>query len=457
MLNVLKIDTPSLGDRCYLVHDGHVALVVDPQRDIDRILTLVEREGVKVTHVAETHLHNDYVTGGLALATATGACYLVNGEDPVQFDRQRVRDGDEIAIGANWLVRVMATPGHTYTHLAYVLVEGGVPVAVFSGGSLLHGSTGRPDLLGPENTDALARHQYASAHRLAAELPDGANVYPTHGFGSFCAATQTETLASTIGDEKQSNAALTEDEEAYVNGLLAGLDEWPAYYVHMEPLNAVGPSIPDFTLPVPADKDTLLERIVGGEWVIDLRHRKAFAAGFVPGTFSFGLDGKFATYVGWLIPRGCPITVLGETPDQVAEAQRELTRIGIDRLEGAATGGPEDWTDGPLGSFQRASFTELDAVRHHRPIAVLDVRRNLERALSHIDGSIHVPLHNLLERMGDVPVREVWIYCNTGYRASIAASILAANGHDVVAVDEDYDSVFATDLPIVESEVPAVG
>lgn len=452
MLHVLNIDTPTLGDRCYLVHDGAVALVVDPQRDVDRVLALAESEGVKVTHVAETHLHNDYVTGGRALAAATGATYLVNGADDVAFDRQPISPGDQIPIGAGWGVRVVATPGHTFNHLAYVLVENGTSLGVFSGGSLLHGSTGRPDLLGPENTDALVRHQYASARRLASELPDEANVYPTHGFGSFCAATQSVAFASTIGQEKRSNPALTSDEEQYVADLLAGLDDWPAYYVHMGELNAAGPSAPDLTAPELVDKDKLRQRIEAGEWVIDLRHRKAFAAGFVPGTFNFGLDGNLATYVGWMIPRGTPITVLGETSGEVAEAQRELTRIGIDRLEGAATGSPADWTDRPLGNYRCGTFAELADVRHHRPIALLDIRRNLEHAESHIDGSVHVPLHELLERMADIPDREVWVYCTTGYRSSIAASILAAHGHDVVAVDDVYDSVYATDLPIVEAE-----
>ena len=229
---IIPIDTPTLGDRSYLVHDGEVAFVVDPQRDIDRVLELANRERVRVTHVFETHIHNDYVTGGLALAELTGAGYFVNGDDPVSYARTPIRDGDELMVGGTMRVRVLSTPGHTFTHLSYALTETGEEldrsVGVFSGGSLLYGATGRPDLLGPEHTGDLVRHQHASAHRLADLLPDDAGVYPTHGFGSFCSATQSDASSSTIGREMQSNPVLTQDEQTYVEELLAGLGPWPA-------------------------------------------------------------------------------------------------------------------------------------------------------------------------------------------------------------------------------------
>ena len=168
MADVLTIETPALGDRSYLVHDGTVALVIDPQRDTDRITALAADHGLRITHIAETHIHNDYLTGGPALAAATGAAYLVHAADPVGFDRTPVADGDTVEVGDTLRVRALATPGHTFTHLSYVVESGGEAAGVFTGGSLLYGATGRPDLLGPEHTGALARAQYASAHRLAA-------------------------------------------------------------------------------------------------------------------------------------------------------------------------------------------------------------------------------------------------------------------------------------------------
>ena len=169
-LAVRTIETPSLGDRTYVVHDGEVAIVVDPQRDIDRVLGVLADDGVRLTHVLETHIHNDYVTGGLALARATGAAYLVNAADDVAFERRPVSEGDVVEVGTRMRLRPIATPGHTFTHLSYALSDGTTPYAVFTGGSLLYGATGRPDLLGEEYTGALARHQHASVYRLASEL-----------------------------------------------------------------------------------------------------------------------------------------------------------------------------------------------------------------------------------------------------------------------------------------------
>jgi hydroxyacylglutathione hydrolase len=304
MARVLPIDTPTLGDRSYLVHDGRVAFVVDPQRDIDRVLDLAAAEGVHVTHVFETHIHNDYVTGGYALAAATGAAYHVNRDDPVAFDRVGVTDGDVIAVGESMQVRVIASPGHTFTHLSYALLDFGQPIAVFSGGSLLYGSVGRPDLLGPSHTPTLVHHQYASANRLATELPGATELYPTHGFGSFCSAGQSEASASTLAEEKEVNPVLVQNEKAFADELLADLDAWPAYYAHMGTANAAGPTAPDLSTPDRADAERIRKRLADGEWVVDLRNRVAFASGHVAGTLNFGLDGSFATYVGWLIPWG---------------------------------------------------------------------------------------------------------------------------------------------------------
>ena len=453
---ILPIDTPTLGDRSYLAHDGRHALVVDPQRDIDRVLALADAEGVTITHVFETHIHNDYVTGGLALARATGAAYHVNAADHVAYSRTAIRDGDVVDVSPRLRVRVIATPGHTLTHLSYALEHASSPgaafeaVGVFTGGSLLFGATGRPDLLGPAHTDDLVHEQFSSAHRLADALPAHAEVLPTHGFGSFCSAGSTaDTTASTIGRERRVNPVLTQDEDRWVAETLAGLDAYPAYYAHMGPANVAGPGPADLQPPVPADKATLAARIAAGEWVVDLRSRTAFAAGHVTGTLNFGLDGQFATYLGWLIPWGTPLSVLGDSPEQVAEAQRELVRIGIDRLEGAATGSPDQWTDAALGSFERVAFADLAQVRHHRPVHVLDVRRRSEYSAEHIEGAQNIPLHELLERLDEVPPSEVWVHCGGGYRASIAASVLAARGMRVVAVDDSFaDHAAASGLPM---------
>ncbi len=470
MIEIHALDTPSLGDRSYLAHDGEVAVVVDPQRDIDRVLALADQHGVRITHVFETHVHNDYVTGGYELARRVGAEYLLNADDPVSVDRRGLRDGDVVTTG-RLQVRAVHTPGHTFTHLSYVVSElpgseavggpraeaagagsavaegtaAGTAVGVFTGGSLLFGSTGRPDLLGAGHADTLARHQYASAHRLAVELPGDTGVFPTHGFGSFCSATQAEGLASTIAAEKVRNPVLTRDEESYVAELLAGLDAYPAYYAHMAPQNSAGPEPVDLTPSAVADPAELRRRIEAGEWLVDLRSRTAFAAGHQRGTLNIGLDGSFVTYLGWLLPWGTPVTLLGETAADVAEAQRELVRIGVDRPAAHATGKPEEWAgEEPLGSYRRVSFTEVAA---ERPELLLDVRRHDERAAGFLTGTRHIPLHELPHRLGELPdAAPVWVHCGAGYRASIAASLLARAGRDVVLVDDDFTNAAGAGL-----------
>jgi hydroxyacylglutathione hydrolase len=183
--------------------------------------------------------------------------------------------------------------------------------------------------------------------------------------------------------------------------------------------------------------------------VVDLRARRAFAAGHVAGTLSFGLDGSFATYLGWLIPWGTPLTLLGQSPGQVAGAQRELVRIGIDRPAAAAAGRPGDWAGGrPLRSYPVADFAGLAAVRRHRGVVILDVRRDQEWAASHIAGAVHIPVHQLPARLAEVPAGEVWVHCEAGYRASVAASFLDAAGRTVVAVDDEYARAARVGLPI---------
>ncbi|HEY6793855.1 MAG TPA: hypothetical protein VI248_04140 [Kineosporiaceae bacterium] len=223
---------------------------MDPQRDIDRALDLTARLGVTVTHVLETHVHNDYVTGGHALAHATGRHHHVNAADRLTVDHTPIADCHQPQVTPTLTIRALATPGHTYTHLSYVLLADASPVAVFTDGSMLYGSSGRPNLLGPDHTEPVARAQYASRRRLATKLPDDVQIFPTPGFGSFCSATQTSGTSSTIGREKQVNPALTQDEQTYLAELLAGLDAYPAYYAQMAPRNLAAPA--QASGPVPA-------------------------------------------------------------------------------------------------------------------------------------------------------------------------------------------------------------
>lgn len=448
MREVITIETPSLGDRTYVVHDGTSALVIDPQRDVDRVLAAADAAGVVITHVAETHLHNDYVTGGVALARMVDAAYIHAAHESVHVDHVAVQDGDELDVGA-MTISVMHTPGHTPHHLSFVVASDGQPPAVFTGGSLLYGTVGRTDLIDDDATEELTRQQFRTAHRLAASFPDETEIYPTHGFGSFCASAKSDGESDgTLGTERGINVALTVDEEdEFVERLVSGLTAYPAYYAHMGSLNAAGPLPVDLSAPTPVDPVELARRIHRGEWVVDLRQRRAFASDHVAGTIGIELADPFSTYLGWLIPWGTPLTLLADTADQISDAQRQLVRIGIDRPSGGADGGIEAWgSDSERRHYPAASFDDLARAREHREVTILDVRREDERTQDHIDGSIHIPMQDLLAHMDELPASELWVHCESGFRASIAASLLDRAGHAVVLIDDEFDHARGADL-----------
>lgn len=450
-MDVDVIKTEALGDRTYIVGDGTVALVIDPQRDLDRIERLADERGVRITHVAETHLHNDYITGGAELARRHDASYLIAADEKVRFPHDPVKPGDRVRVG-ELTVTAVPTPGHTEHHVSYV-VEHGDEQAVFSGGSLLYGSVGRTDLVDPAKTADLARAQYRGVRRLVGEVRPDATLYPTHGFGSFCSSGPSSSVdTSTIGRERATNHALIDDDEDhFVEQLIANLTDYPSYYAHMAPRNRTGPDAADLTVPEPLDAAALRERIAGGEWVVDLRNRVAFAARHLEGTVSFeyGDGSHFTTFLGWTLPWGEPITLAGSA-DEVRQAIRDLSRIGIDRPD-AAIGDPAQGLAGdhPVTSYPRVGWRELAAefASGTRP-TVLDVRRRDEYGAEHVEGAVHIPLHDLITRMSEVPDERLWVHCGSGYRAGVAASLLQRGGHDVVHIDDDYAEASRAGIPL---------
>ncbi|CAN5400022.1 MBL fold metallo-hydrolase [soil metagenome] len=448
-MNVLVIETSSLGDRSYLVHDGQVAVVIDPQRDIDRVQATAAQAAVEITHIAETHIHNDYVTGGLELSAASGATYLVNAADPVQYERTPISDGEQHAVGELTL-RAVATPGHTETHLTYVLTHG-TEQAVFSGGSLLFGSVGRTDLVDPAKTEALTHSQYASARRIVDEAESSAQLYPTHGFGSFCSSgPATAADSSTIDEQRRDNHALTDPDEAhFVRELIANLTAYPSYYAHMSPANLQGPTPVDLSVPQPLDATELQQRLDAGEWVVDLRKRVAFAEGHLTGavSFEYGDGSSFTTFLGWTLPWGEQFTLAG-SKKEVEQGIRDLSRIGIDSPDAAIGDGPSDMAPtAPTSAYPRVDWENFLAGRPDDE-AVLDVRRADEYQASHIVGAVNIPLHEVLTRMDEVPAGPVWVHCGSGYRAGVAASLLQRGGKDPIHIDAAFPDAEPAGVPI---------
>ena len=239
------------------------------------------------------------------------------------------------------------------------------------------------------------------------------------------------------------------DEDAFVTELIAGLSAYPRYYAHMGPANRRGPRAPDLARPERADPAELRRRIDAGEWIVDLRERRAFARAHVTGTISIEFGDSFSTYLGWAIPWGTPLTLIGESPDQVAEAQLHLTRIGIDHIAGAATGPAGALaSDGKISSYPVTDFGGLAAAWDRPDLVVLDVRRPDEWQAGHLAGAVHVPFWEIETRAAEVPAGEVWVHCASGFRASIGASILDRAGRRVVHVDDDWENAARSGLPV---------
>ncbi|HSJ34309.1 MAG TPA: MBL fold metallo-hydrolase [Acidimicrobiia bacterium] len=433
-MKIEPIRTPGLGDSTYLLTHAGQGVVIDPQRDIARFLDRLEEEAdVAVRWVLETHLHNDYVSGARELARVTGAELVLPAAAAAAYSHVPAFHMEEFG-DEGLVVRPIHTPGHTPEHTSYLVLIDGEPTALFSGGSLLVGSAGRPDLLGMERADSLARLQYRSVRRLA-ELDDEVGLYPTHGEGSFCTASGAATHTSTIAAERASNPVLVySDEDSFVAGQLEGLQPYPTYYARMGPTNLNGPTpLPSEPVPV-IDADRLVE-LGNAVTIVDAREKGRFAAGHIPGSLGVELRDDFGTWVGWLADYDTPMVVILDTNQDSEEALVQLYRIGLDRVAGIKLG-LEDWdtVTQPLAGFGTTRLDEfVEAAANGAQI--LDVRSPGEWEESHIEGSIHCYVPELAASTPDLdPDRPVWIGCGSGYRAAIAAGYLTDAGFEPVVL-----------------------
>ena len=433
-----------LGHQSYIVTDEQsgVAAVVDPRRDVDIYLEAMKRNGSRITHILETHIHNDYVTGSRELAAKTGAAIVASAVEPLDYLSLAVRDNERFRVG-ELVFSALATPGHTPEHVSYLLSATGSdePAALFSGGSMLVGSAGRTDLLGEAMTLTLTRQQYQSLRRLLDTLPGQVRVYPTHGAGSFCAASAGgNTRSTTIAQERlASPAVLAQNKDDFVRRQIAGYIAYPNYYAHMHDVNKHGPDmLGSLPVPVALSPSMVQEKMQRGVPLLDTRHRQAFARSHIPGALNIELDDSFGTYAGWVLPFNVPLMLLIEDEDGRREAVVQLIRIGYERIEGYVDGGISAWEADalPVEQYESIDVDELyRRVSRQSSLLVVDVRRDDEWDEGHIPDSLHIHLGELPQRAGEVPRDQpVAVICRSGFRASIGASILAAAGRNVTAV-----------------------
>ena len=454
-LEVVVYDAAGLGDRSYLLHDGEEAFVVDPQRDPGPYLETAARRGVDITLVLETHVHNDYVSGGLALARRTGATYGVPAGVHFGFSAKAraLEEGDLISVG-ELQVRVLSTPGHTPHHLSFLAKAPSGDSVVLTGGSLLPGATGRTDLFGPERAVSLAEAQWRSVRRLLRELAPGTKVLPTHGFGSFCAASIGKAALSdpTIQSEREHNPAARLDLDRFVADLLRDPLPVPAYYSYMAPLNRTGAAEPRYgPLPV-IEPSTLAARMRSGAAVVDLRPRRRFADAHLRGALNIELAVNLPTYFGWLVPFGAPFVVVSPRYEELLEARRLLATIGRELPVGWAQADfVRSLPPAQHGRYEVAGFNQLGRLyAEGEPPRLLDVRFPHEWQRGHVRNAQNIPLPEVASVIPTLsPHEETWVYCAAGYRAAIAASILSAQGLRPVLVDDVFDNAVGAGLEIV--------
>ncbi len=458
-----------LGHLSTLIADDEagVAAVVDPRRDVDAYLDAAREADVRITHVIETHLHNDYVSGGRDLATLTGARHVIGAGAELRHEHAPIRDAETFDVGSLRFT-ALDTPGHTPEHVAYAVADtarGTDPAILFSGGSLLVGAVGRTDLLGDEHAEPYARAMYRSIHEVVLAHEDHVAVHPTHGAGSLCATGIASTPTTTIGYERRHNQLLhASDIEAFVRRLTRGQPAVPRYFARMRPTNQAGPPLLGGRVPEPRPLSVEETRaaIAAGALLLDLRPAAEHAVAHAPGSMSIPLGPSFGTWLGWVVDPDRPLVLVLHRPGDWDEAVRQALRIGAEgMLLGHLRGGFGAWADagGALESSGRVSVRELaerlDRRGSDAPL-VIDVRQANEYAVGHIPGSLHITAGSLPDRLAELPRdRPIATICASGLRASVAASILRSNGFDDVSwVASGVPAWRAAGFPTVRGEHP---
>ncbi|MEO8522514.1 MAG: rhodanese-like domain-containing protein [Acidobacteriota bacterium] len=411
------------------------AIVIDANVDIDQYLEAAAQEGLSITHVAETHIHADFVSGSRELAARTGASLYLSDEGDADwkyaFARAAratlLRNGDGFAVGSLH-IEALHTPGHTPEHLTFLVTDTTAatePIGAVTGDFLFAGDVGRPDLL--ERAARMAGTMDAAARTLFRSLqefrrfPDSLQIWPGHGAGSACGKDIGAMPQSTLGYERQTNwAFLVSDKDEFVRRVLAGQPDPPRYFAEMKRVNKAGPALAITRFD---------DRVAAGALVIDTRSAEAYAARHIPGTLNIPLNQSFVTWAGWLLPYDRDLVLIaGDDSGCGEDARRSLALIGLDRVVGCFDSAIFDaWeADGRASAgVPRIDAGSLAAGLADDALAVVDVRSPGEWAAGHIHGAINIPLGDLPDRLNDVPAdRPVVVHCQGGTRSAIAASLL---------------------------------
>lgn len=454
--------TPGLAQVAYLVADEAAgeAAVIDPRRDVDAYLAWARAHHCRIAAILETHVHADFVSGARELASVTGAPIHAGRLGQQDFPHRPLDDGDEIAVGALRL-KALWTPGHTPEHMAYLLIDPAQrpePFALFSGDVLFVGEVGRPDLLGAEQTEQLAGQLFHTVTERLCRLDDEIVVYPGHTAGSACGKKIGDAPSTTMGQEKRLNYAFQGRRKGeFIKMVLADMPLPPTYYPVLKKVNKAGPVLlSGLDAGAGLMPGAVQKTQAAGAMVIDTRAQEEFGAGHIPGAIFAGLGPNFTAWMGWLAPYGRPLVLVLATDDRYAEALTELRRIGLDHVAGYLKGGMAAWDVAGLRveRLPQMSARQLNSrlVGTENGLAVLDVRADDEWAMGHIDGARHLFAGEIAQG-AEAPVdggKEVALICGSGYRSSVAASVLQASGRNhLINVSGGMNAWMDADLPTV--------
>ena len=426
LVTIIPLVDEGLGNSSYLVELGdRRALVVDPSRDLSPYAHAAERHGWRLAHSLETHLHADFVSGSRELAAGGGSILAPRGGE-LAFPHRGLDDDEEVDLGGLSL-RAIGTPGHTPEHLAYLLLDGRQPMALFSGGALIVGGVARTDLISPERTEPLARSLYRSLRDRILTLPDDLAVYPTHGAGSFCSSPSGGQRTTTIGRERRSNPLLAApDEETFLGLLSAGLGTYPDYFLRLREVNRRGPRVYGDRPPVlaPLSPADARRRVADGAEVVDVRPIAEFAAGHVAGALSIALRDAFASWLGWLVDPDRPLVFILDEAQDRGELVRQCLKVGYENLAGELDGGMAAWRAAGFAEQRTALTADPSAL----DAPILDVRQAGEYAGGHIPDAVHLELGALPSHASQLAAETATVMCGHGERAMTAASLLERAG-----------------------------
>lgn len=462
MMVLETVLTPGIAQLSYLIGDtsAGVAAVIDPRPDGGVYLDLAQRHGLAITHAIETHIHADFMSGSCALRARLGGRLTIVasgiGEPGQEYEHVAARDGDRYVLGSVTLT-ARHTPGHTPEHLAFEVAESDAvdrPWGVFSGDSLLVGSVGRPDLLGMDETEKLTEQLFTTMREYFGGLDDGVLLFPGHGAGSACGADIGDRPVSTLGYEKRHNPALQIEElDAFKAMIQEDAPPVPAHYPRLKKVNlhpteqAEAPACP------PLAVEAVKREAEGGRVVVlDTRDMLAFGGGHIPGAVNIGGQAELSNWAGDMLDPKRPILIIAEDDQRVAERVRLLWRVGFTRFVGYLAGGMAGWNNRglPLARIGQRTVHEVSD-RVGSGLQIVDVRTQGEWDKGHVPSAMHFYVGDMRE--GDLPAvdqdREVVVYCGSGYRASIAASLLKRGGFaEVTNVPGSWKAWRAAGLPV---------